>query len=231
MPEISLGFPTDVTKKKKEHPREYRIAQECPVASDRHETIAKALDLLVEGELKLLAIYDARQASADARTAALATAAVALPPLILSLSKSFNANSTAARWLFSGVVVIVLIIVVIRAWNAWRRRSPALDDSPAARAEAEQKRHFELSRPFHVSSESREVADARTRWRSYQTEKSVGEIDPIRVRQLELEMWRARADDSRSVAQKKDGISVASAVLLAIALTITGALVWTTHAK
>jgi hypothetical protein len=49
---------------------------------------AKSLDLMIDNELKLLAAFDARQAGADARTAAISTAAVALPALIFTLANT-----------------------------------------------------------------------------------------------------------------------------------------------
>jgi hypothetical protein len=159
-----------------------------------------------------LAIYDARQGSADTRTTALATAAVALPPLILSLSKAFRSNATLLHVSYLAVVAFAIGILLARAWNAWRKRPRDADGGR-----------------LHVSAEGAAVADASHHWRDYQTAKQVGEANPIRVRQLALEMWRARAGDSRQVAQIKDIISVVAALLLVLALVITGILVARAH--
>ena len=171
---------------------------------------SKALDLLIEGELKLLAICDIRQASADSRTTALATAAIGLPTLILGLSKSFASNALLLKVGYVAVIVLAAVGALgPRSWNAWRRRH----DQPG----------------FHVSSEAVEVADARDDWRKYQRDMAAGDTDPIRVKQLALQMWRTRAIDSRKVAEIKDVLSVIAAVAFALALVVSAGLVWKTR--
>jgi hypothetical protein len=204
-----------VSSKQTELPPRYVIDEETSIGSDREESAIDALERLIDGELKLLAIYDARQASADTRTAALATAAIALPPLLLSLSKSFTSNAALLRVGYLVVVIAAIGILLVRVWNAWRTR-------PSTNTEG-------VAGGLHVSAEGAAVADARAKWRGYQKVKQVGQADPVRVRQLALEMWRTRADDSRRVAEIKDIMSVAAALLLAIALLITGILVVNAH--
>jgi hypothetical protein len=92
-----------------------------------------------------------------------------------------------------------------RSWNAWRRRR-------------------DKTGPL-VSSEAKEVSEARGSWRKYQRETEIGNGDPVRVKQLALEMWRARAIDSRSVAEIKDRLSVLAALAFLLALAVTAYLV------
>jgi len=65
-----------------------------PAAAQERAT--KALELLIDGELKLLAIYDQRQSNADSRTTALATSAIGLPTVVLALAKGFSTNKPSA---------------------------------------------------------------------------------------------------------------------------------------
>lgn len=212
-----------VSSKGDHQPRKYAIDEEASTGDDREETATKALDLLVDGELKLLAIYDARQASADTRTTALAAAAIALPPLILSLSKAFTSNSTLLHWGYLAVVILAILILIIRGWNAWRTRQPT-KNQPRLKSQPKHKW-------LYVSADSAAVADAREKWRDYQVKTGVGKTDPVRVGQLALEMWRARADDSRKVAHIKERLSVLAGILLVFALVITAILVMNAHFK
>ena len=66
---------------------------------------------------------------------------------------------------------------------------------------------------------------ARGAWRRYQRETPIEKADPIRVRQLALEMWRTRAQDSHRVAQVKDILSVVAAIAFLVALILSAVLV------
>jgi hypothetical protein len=178
---------------------------------DQREMAAKALELLADGEIKLLSVYDARQASADSRTTALATAAVALPTLILSLSKALT-NNGPLLWVGYALVILAAAVVIgVRAWGGWRRRRTREDGTE----------------PDHhkVGAEALAVKVARRAWRTYQQETAVANADPIRVRQLALDMWRTRANDSHNVAQIKDKLSVAAAAAFLLALILSALLV------
>jgi|GEM_PF-6049934 hypothetical protein len=184
--------------------------------------VGKALDLLIDGELKLLDIYNARQASADTRTTALASAAIGLPTLILGLSKSFASDALLLKVGYVVIIVVAFIVVAARSWNAWRRRRGDPVSAEAADvARARQRWHF--------SAEAAEVAQARLQWREYQRDTAPGNSDPIRVKQLALKMWRTRAVDSRHVAEIKDVLSVVAAIAFGIALIVSAGLVW--HAR
>jgi hypothetical protein len=110
--------------------------------------------------------------------------------------------------------LLALAIVALRAWNAWRLRQ----------------RDREHPGPL-ISAEDAEVAGTRLAWRTYQHEKSVVDADEIRVRQLALAMWRARAVDSHKVARTKDKLSVFAAIVFFVALSITAVLVANAHSK
>ncbi len=169
--------------------------------------VGKALDLLIDGELKLLDIYNARQNSADTRTTALASAAVGLPTLILGFSKSFASDALLLKVGYVVIIVVAFIVVAARSWNAWRRRRGG-------------------SGLLRISAEADGVAQARKRWRDYQRDTAPGNSNPIRVKQLALEMWRTRAIDSRRVAEIKDVLSVVAASAFGIALIVSAGLVW-----
>ena len=190
------------------HGETWRIGLEAAVPADHTERVGQALDVLIDGELKLLGIYDARQASADARTTALATAAIGLPTLILSLSKSFASSAVLPKVGYVVIILVAFVVVGARSWNAWRRRR---------------------SDPKHpgplISAEAAGVATAREAWYAYQRVTALPDSDPIRAKQLALEMWRARAVDSRRVAQIKDILSVAAAIAFGIALGVSAYLV------
>jgi hypothetical protein len=100
----------------------WRIDVAEVVPADRADRVSKALDLLIDGELKLLAIYDQRQANADTRTTALASAAIALPTLILGLSKSFASNALLLKVGYVTIIVLAFFVFAARSWNAWGRR-------------------------------------------------------------------------------------------------------------
>lgn len=190
------------------HDEAWMVGLQTPVPADRIERVGRALDVLIDGELKLLGIYDARQASADARTTALATAAIGLPTLILTLSKSFASNAVVPKVGYVVIIVVAFVVVGARSWNAWRRRrSDPAQPGPL------------------ISAEAAGVATARKAWDNYQRVTAVQDIDPIAAKQLALEMWRARAVDSRRVAQIKDILSVAAAIAFGIALGVSAYLV------
>jgi len=204
-----------------------------PLDADEVASAAKALPLLIDNEAKLLAAYDARQASADARITALATASVALLTLTLSLSKAFARNPARLHVVYAVVVVAAVLVGFARAWNGWRRRAVGKmtdDDLAAARSKSartpgENGAGARTKNAWTISSEAVEVAQARRAWRAYQRETPVRVADQIRVQQLALRMWRARADDSRRIAQTKDKLSAAAAIVFAVALGLSAYLV------
>jgi hypothetical protein len=176
------------------------------------ERLSSALDVLIDGEAKLLAIYDARQASADARIAAFSTGAAALPTLTLSLTDGFTGNETLFEGIYVAVVVAAVLVLVPRAWNAWRRRAIQRDEALGQRR---------FWKGLELSAEAAAVSATRKAWRDYQRTTPVEGADPLHVRQLALAMWRARAQDSHKVAQFKDVLSVVAAVVFGFALLIS----------
>jgi hypothetical protein len=201
---------------------ELDVATRQPV--DPNGPVGKALDLLIDGELKLLDIYNARQTSADTRTTALASAAIGLPTLILGLSKSFASNALLLKVGYVAIIVAAFIAVAARSWNAWRRQpGRRLISTEAASAPQLPQRWRKVLR---ISAEAPDVAKARDQWRDYQHDMAPGNRDPIRVKELALEMWRTRAIDSRRVAEIKDILSVVAASAFGIALIVSAGLVW-----
>jgi hypothetical protein len=176
------------------------------------------LQELIEGELKLLAAYDARQASADARTRATATAALALPTLTLSLAKSFATNESALNWIYGGVVIASIVVLVLALWN-WQR--------PGRKEGATKQQRNELGPRWKLSAESEAAKQARRLWRAcYDPEgKAAIGADTVTVRRRALEMWRTRAVDSHHIAQLKEAASAGATLALILALTGSAVLV------
>lgn len=209
----------DVTAKDGRGPPTWAVsaAPEHTIRDDQQESVAKALELLVDGEVRLLAGYDARQAAADARITALATAAFALPSLTLSLLKAFANDPALLRGAYVGIVVLAGLVVFARAWNGWRRRPI---DATDAQLDA-----MRTKPSWRISAEAIDVTVARNAWRDYQRDTPLGAVNPLRVQQLALDLWRARARDSHTVAQIKDGLSVLAAIVFVAALGLSAFLV------
>jgi NADH:ubiquinone oxidoreductase subunit 6 (subunit J) len=171
---------------------------------DRAKLQAESLQLLIEGEQKLLALFDARQASADARMTGAGTGALALPAATLALAKPLEHSEHFFKLMYAGVVVLVAIVFVVRMLvGSWKRRKNGPGRARVA-----------------FSSESRAAAKARKEWWDCE-----GTDAPIAVQQRALMMWRTRARHSREMAQSKDIASVAVALLFVIALVISVAMV------
>lgn len=177
-----------------------------------------ALQELIDGEIKLLAAYDARQASADARTRATATAALALPTLTLSLAKSFATNESTLNWFYGLVVVASIAALVLALWN-WQQ--PGIDEP------ATNQQRAEPARRWRISTESQAAKDARTQWRSWYDPDMAdnSRANTGDVRRDALRMWRTRAVDSRHIAQLKEKASVGATVGLVLALVGSAVLV------
>jgi hypothetical protein len=147
----------------------------------------------------------------------LATGAIALPSLTISLVKAFANNPALLRGAYVVVVVAAGIVVFLRAWSGWRRRRVNATDARLAA--------LRTHPSWTISAEGIDVAEARKAWRDYQAKTRLGETDPLRVQQLALDLWRARARDSHTVAQIKDGLSVAAAIVFVAALGLSAYLV------
>lgn len=162
----------------------------------------EALRLLIENEQKLLAAFDARQASADARMTASLTGALALPVATVALAKTQTDEGTF-QCLYAVVVGLVCAAVLIRACVGFKYRK---ESSGHGR---------------RWSSESIEAATARGHW--WGTEN---DTDPGEVSRRARELWRSRAQNSREIAQIKDIASIAAAVALVAALVVSVILVF-----
>jgi hypothetical protein len=167
----------------------------------------EALRLLIEGEQRLLALFEARQASADAKMTAAFTGAVALPAATLALAEPLKANEKHLKWAYAFVVGLLAVVLVMRFLSGLRRRY----------TEGVVERNGHHRRRRMLSTESLDAALARKEWW-----KCEATTDPLTVQAQALELWRTRAKHSRKTAQFKDfaaGIAGA-AFILALAILI-----------
>ena len=103
------------------------------IQQEKHLT-DPVLVVLVEGEQRLLAVFDARQASADAKLTAALTGALALPTATVALAgaSSLSAHPVVLRGGYAAVVGAVILLLVFRLWNGgrWRKRVEGEDIEP-----------------------------------------------------------------------------------------------------
>jgi hypothetical protein len=171
---------------------------------------AEAFRLLIEGEQKLLALFDARQASADTKMTAALTGALALPTATLALANPLKADETLLKVAYAAIAFLVIVILVMRFGSGIGRRN------------AERAKREELGgRPKKkLSTESLDAALARDAWW-----KCEATADPLTVQALALELWRTRAKHSRDIAQVKDRAAAIAAAAFVFALIISAILV------
>jgi hypothetical protein len=199
------------------------------------ERLGKALDLMIEGEQKLLAVFDARQASADTKTAAAVAAAVAVPTLTLTLGKSLAQHEAWLNVTYGLVVLAVTAAVLARAWSGHRRRTydvmsyrQVLDEKERRDAAAKQGSGRARRAPKQLTTESMAAKAAREDWWRYQVKDGKTRLDGDdvnAVRELALTMWRARAADSRQTAQDKELVTLFAALAFVFALIASAVLV------
>lgn len=175
---------------------------------DGQEPTVEALGLLIEGEQKLLAVFDARQASADAKLTAAVTGALALPAAALALHRPLNADEGLLKWGYAIVVALVAILFLLRTYGGWLRRREPTPNEPGRKSKKT------------ISAESEEAAAARDAWWGCE-----GTADPITVQEYALALWRTRAQHSRHIAQVKDIIAVVGGCVFVIALALMVVLV------
>lgn len=145
------------------------------------ELRAQALDLLIEQEHKLLAAYQAHQASADARTTAAPTAAFALLTVATTVAKSVGALARCVPYTVLGLIALAALVALTARVAGFRLGN---------RGDAE---------PL-VLAESMASRDAVLRlWSG-----AVDDADPNTVRELALKLWRGRATDAREAYIAKE---------------------------
>jgi len=205
-----------------------------------------AIKLLIEGEQRLLGLFDARQGSADTKLTAAATGALALPAATLALAERLTIAPNALKLGYAIVVVLVIIAIGLRLWNgaALRRRDkdlkkalPAMPVSPAPPQEDRRTQQSatgqgpimswnvptQIRRFRHrkkLSTESARAEKARLQWQGCEPT-----ADLATVQGLALELWRARALDSREMAQKKEKTTAVTGGAFVLALIATVLLV------
>jgi hypothetical protein len=182
----------------------------------------EALDLLIEQELKLAAVYDARQSSADSRAAAALTAAFALLSVAAAVAK--EAGDTPHWAIYVALAAIALLAVAAVASRVLAgirfRRASASAAEGRERARASGGRTGERREPL-LSAEGESARHAREDlWSGQADGKSANE-----VRELALTLWRGRAQDAREGAIAREKWAGGTAVLLALAVLVSVAVV------
>ncbi|HEU0318541.1 MAG TPA: hypothetical protein VFR49_14495 [Solirubrobacteraceae bacterium] len=170
-----------------------------------------ALTILIDGEQRLLAVFDARQDRADAKLAAAATGALAIPAATLALA-SAKTPTTVEALAYGADIVFIIFVLMLRFLTGEVVRARVGSGVDAS---------TERRRPWGrrvVSSESVASAAAREAWWSLGPS-----ADPLVVQVQALELWRTRAQHSRQVAQRKEkAAGLAGAVFAAVLLVIAG---------
>jgi hypothetical protein len=181
----------------------------------------KALDLLIEGEQKLLAVFDARQATADAKTTAAAAGAILLPAATLTLAGAVGNNGAWLKVVYVIVALLAAITVVVRTWTGTKVRK-AEDHLPAPHGDLAAEKAAAGRRGKKLSTESLAAARARDKWWACDLRTASAPDD---VRELAANMWRTRAKHSRHLAQDKEMAATIAAGVFIVALLLSAVLV------
>jgi hypothetical protein len=193
---------------------------------------ATALSSLIDGEQRLLELFDARQARADAKLAAAATGALALPAATLALASPLAIHAGQLKVAYAIVVGLVILVFSAQLWNGGklRRRDRA---RKVADATSGTKRHSEVAdatpgtsnpngriseirRRWTLSTESADAQEARRAWQNLEPT-----ADPLIVQSCALKLWRTRAIDSREIAHGKEKVAAMAGFVFALALAAT----------
>jgi hypothetical protein len=151
---------------------------------------AETPDLLIEQSMRLFEVYSARQSTAETKIAGAVTAAVALAAITVNAT-----TTTTLEKVFGGAVLVCVVLSVIvallaRSWSGLQRKGR-----------------------FALSSESKEFRNARCALGKCGINES-----PARIKDLTLEMWRARENDTQSMARAKEQGAAVAGILLGLAL-------------
>jgi len=151
----------------------------------------ETLDLLIEQSRRLFEVYSARQSTAETKIAGAVTAAVALAAITVNATST----PTTLEKVFGGAVLFwvalsVIVALLARSWSGLRRTGR-----------------------FSLSSESMAFHQAR-----FALRKSGIDESPARVKDLTLEMWRARECDTHRTARAKERGAAVAGILLGLAL-------------
>ena len=156
------------------------------------EPQTETADLLIEQSRRLFEVYGARQSTAETKIAGAVTAAVALAAITVNTTTT---NTTTLEKLFGGavlgfVVLSVIVALLARSWSGLRRTGR-----------------------FSLSSESEQFRESR-----FALRKSGINESPARVKEITLEMWRARERDTLRMARAKEQGAAVAGILLGLAL-------------
>lgn len=163
----------------------------------------ETLDFLIEQSRRLFEVYGARQSAAETKIAGAVTAAVALAAITVTATTTTTLERVFGGAVLGCVVLSVLVALVARSWSGLHRRGC-----------------------FSLSSESEEFRNARCALGNCGINES-----PARVKELTLEMWRAREHDTQCMARAKEQGAAVAGILLGLALicyVVFGSLLLTT---
>jgi len=159
--------------------------------NESYKSRADVLDLLIDQEHKLLAVYDARQTRADGKAAAALTAAVALGTVTLTAADLSGTNADVLHVSFAFVALTAAVSFAARILGG-----------------------IAFHRGRKLTSESDMTKGARRLLRNY----DIKGTDPNRVRELALDLWCSRATDSHKAAIRREKWAAGAGALLAIVL-------------
>jgi hypothetical protein len=167
---------------------------------DENAPRTDTLDFLIEQSRRLFEVYEARRSTAETKIAGVVTAAVALATITVTATATATTTTSAEKVLTSIVLgcVVLSVLVAVLARSAIGLR---FGEGPL------------------LSTESRTSREQLCALR-----KCRGDGSPAGVRELTLEMWRARERDSHDMARAKERGAGAAGALLGLALICDGAL-------
>ncbi len=147
-------------------------------------------DLLIEQSRRLFEVYGARQSTAETKIAGAVTAAVALAAITVNATTTTTLETYLGGTVLVCVVLSVIVALVARSWSG-----------------------LHWTGLFSLSSESEEFRNARCALGKCGINES-----PARVKELALEMWRAREHDTHCMARAKERGAAVAGILLGLAL-------------
>lgn len=151
---------------------------------------AETLDFLIEQSRRLFEVYSARQSTAETKIAGTVAAAVALVAITVTATTTTTLERVFGGAVLACVVGSVLVALLARSWSG-----------------------LQWTGCFSLSSESEEFRNARCALSKCGVNESL-----VRVKELTLEMWRAREHDTHRMARAKELGAARAGILLGLAL-------------
>lgn len=183
---------------------------------------ADAFAVLVDGEQRLLTLFDARQDRADTRLAATATGAVALPAVTFALH-SLKLSDVWLIIVYGLEIVLIIAVLILRSTSGmeWRARTDGRSRGDVVTGPRRREK-LRFWRRYALSAESFESDRALKVWWA----NGPG-TDLFVVQSRALDLWRTRAQRSRELAHRKEkaaakAIAAFAILFLVIVLIATG---------